>query len=58
MQAMREHDERTRLQGMVQLDDAYWGGERRDGKRGRGASPKPQPDASVVTPMHRREGVL
>jgi len=28
------------LSGTVQLDDVYWGGERRGGKRGRGAANK------------------
>ena len=40
MQAMKERDDTRPLGGSVQLDDAYWGGERRGGKRGRGAPGK------------------
>jgi transposase-like protein len=40
MQTMRERDDRTPLSGPVQVDDAYWGGERRGGKRGRGSAGK------------------
>lgn len=40
MQAMKERDDGKPLGGLVQLDDAYWGGERRGGKRGRGAANK------------------
>ena len=40
MQSMRERDDGTPLSGLVQVDDAYWGGERRGGKRGRGAAGK------------------
>lgn len=40
MQAMRERDDATPLSGQVQVDDAFWGGERRGGKRGRGAAGK------------------
>ncbi|GAB1414116.1 MAG: hypothetical protein AMXMBFR31_21430 [Candidatus Desulfobacillus denitrificans] len=36
MQAMLERDAGRQLKGLVQLDDAYWGGRRRGGKRGRG----------------------
>ena len=39
MQAMRERDERVPLAGIVQVDDAYWGGQRH-GQRGRGAAGK------------------
>ena len=35
MQVMKEGDDTP---GRVQLDDAYWGGERRGSKRGQGAS--------------------
>lgn len=37
MQVMKERDDCQPLEGVIQLDDAYWGGERRGGKRGRGA---------------------
>jgi transposase-like protein len=40
MQAMRERDDEKLLTGAVQVDDAYWGGQRRGGKRGRGAAGK------------------
>lgn len=40
LQAMKECDDEGKIGGIVQLDDVYWGGERRGGKRGRGASGK------------------
>ena len=40
LQAMKETDDKTPIGGIVQLDDVYWGGERRGGKRGRGAAGK------------------
>jgi hypothetical protein len=40
MQTMREHDDSKPLSGQIQVDDAFWGDERRDGKRGRGAAAK------------------
>jgi transposase-like protein len=40
MQVMLERDNSKPLQGRVELDDSYWGGERRGGKRGRGAEAK------------------
>ena len=40
MQVMKERDDTRPLGGWVQLDDAYWGGERRGGKSGRGAPGK------------------
>lgn len=39
-QAMKERDDSKPLTCIVQLDDAYWGGKKRDGKRGRGATGK------------------
>jgi transposase-like protein len=39
-QTMKERDDARPLSGEIQLDDAYWGGKKRDGKRGRGASGK------------------
>jgi len=39
MQAMKERDDEVRLSGIIQLDDAYWGGAR-TGKVGRGAAGK------------------
>jgi len=40
MQAMSEREESRKLSGCVQIDDAYLGGERNGGKRGRGAQGK------------------
>ena len=40
MQVMKERDDTRPLGVWVQLDDAYWGGERRGGKRGSGAPGK------------------
>ncbi len=40
LQAMKETDDKHPIGGIVQLDDVYWGGERRGGKRGRGAAGK------------------
>jgi len=39
MQAMKERDDKTPLDGFVQLDDVYWGGVQ-SGPRGRGAKGK------------------
>jgi hypothetical protein len=33
MQAMKERDDRKLLNGIIQLDDVYWGGEHRSGKK-------------------------
>ena len=49
LQAMKERDDSQPLCGNVQLDDAYWGGERRGGKRGRGAPGKTPFVAAVQT---------
>jgi hypothetical protein len=49
MQVMKERDDSQPLSGTVQLDDAYWGGERRGGKRGRGAPNKVPFVAAVAT---------
>ena len=40
MQAMREREDSQPLRGIVELDDAYLGGETSGGKRGRGAAGK------------------
>ena len=37
LQAMKEADEKVLIDGIIQLDDVYWGSESRGGKRGRGA---------------------
>lgn len=39
-QTMKEYDDTLQLEGLVLMDDAYWGGKKRDGTRGRGASGK------------------
>lgn len=59
MQVMKERDDRSPLHGLVQLDDSYWGGERRGGKRGRGAPNKIPFVAAVAVnndghPIHLR----
>jgi len=36
LQAMKENDDQVPLDGIIQMDDVYWGGEQRGGKRGRG----------------------
>ncbi len=41
MQVMMERDDKHQLEGLVQIDDAYLGGERSGGKRGRGAACRP-----------------
>jgi len=48
-QAMKERDDSKPLTSFVQLDDAYWGGKKRDGKRGRGATGKIPFVAAVST---------
>ena len=40
MQVMKERDDGKPLDGTIQLDDVYWGGEQRGGKRGRGSDNK------------------
>lgn len=40
MQVMKERDDSKSLSDIVQLDDVYWGGELRGGKRGRGSENK------------------
>lgn len=47
MQAMVEREDARKLNGFVQIDDAYLGGERNGGKRGRGA-PHKQPFVIAV----------
>lgn len=49
MQAMLEREADKPLQGIVQLDDAYWGGRRRGYKRGRGTRNKTPFVAAVET---------
>jgi transposase-like protein len=49
LQVMKERDDTKPLSGFIQLDDAYWGAERRGGKRGRGAPAKTPFVAAVQT---------
>ena len=39
-QVMKNRDDHLVLRGLLLIDDAYWGGKRRDGKRGRTATGK------------------
>ena len=48
-QVMLERDAKKRLSGRVEIDDAYLGGERSGGKRGRGAAGKTAFVAAVET---------
>ncbi len=48
-QVMMERDADTQLNGRIELDDAYLGGERSGGKRGRGAAGKTPFVAAVET---------
>ena len=48
MQVMMERDDIKPLAGIIQLDDVYWGGEQRGGKRGRG-SPNKTPFVAAVS---------
>jgi hypothetical protein len=49
LQAMLERDAGRKLCGLVQIDDAYWGGRRRRYKRGRGTRGKTPFVAAVET---------
>jgi transposase-like protein len=49
MQAMLERESIRQLAGLVQIDDAYWGGRRRGYKRGRGTRGKTPFVAAVQT---------
>jgi hypothetical protein len=49
MQVMMERDDEHPLSGFVEVDDAYLGGERTGGKRGRGAADKTPFIAAVET---------
>jgi transposase-like protein len=65
MQVMLERERQQPLSGRIELDDVYWGGERRGGKRGRGSENKTPFVAAVETTaegqpvrmkMHRVKG--
>ena len=49
MQVMKERDDLRPLNGVIQLDDVYWGGRRRGGKSGRGSPNKVPFVAAVAT---------
>ena len=49
MQVIKERDDSQPLSGTVQVDDAYYGGEHRGGKRGRGSENKTPFIAAVST---------
>jgi hypothetical protein len=49
MQVMMERDATKRLTGRIEVDDAYLGGERNGGKRGRGSASKTPIVAAVET---------
>src|SRR5918997_7098780 len=55
MRAMADREaKKPKLQGRVEIDDAYLGGERSGGKRGRGAAGKTPLVAAVETTAERR----
>lgn len=49
MQTMLEREQGRKLEGVIQMDDAYWGGRRRGYKRGRGTRGKTPFVAAVAT---------
>ena len=56
---MKDEDDAHPLTGHIQIDDAYWGGNKHDGVRGRGTSGKAPFIAAVSTngdghPIHMR----
>jgi transposase-like protein len=53
-QVMKNRDDSVPLSGIIQMDDAYMGGKRHDGKRGRGASGKTPIVAAVSTNLKGR----
>ena len=63
LQAMKENDDQVPLDGIIQMNDVYWGGEQRGGKRGRGSSNKTPFVAAVSLnkdghPIHMRMSVI
>ena len=48
-QRQKDTDDSLKLPGIIQLDDAYWGDKKHDGKRGRGATGKTPFLAAVST---------
>ena len=51
--AMGQQDDKYKLQGLVEMDEAYFGGERKGGKRGRGTT-KSKVLVGVSTPDEKR----
>jgi len=58
LQVMLEREEETVLSGRVEVDDSYMGGERHEGKRGRGAEGKTPFVVAVQTDPKNIECVL
>lgn len=58
LQVMLEREAQTVLSGRVEVDDAYMGGERHQGKRGRGAEGKTPFVVAVQTDLEKPECVL
>jgi len=58
LQVMVEREEDRRLSGRVEVDDAYDGGERHGGKRGRGAAGKTPFVVAVQTDVENPDKVL
>ena len=53
LQVMKERDDQTPLGGVIEVDDAYWGGERHGAKPGRG-SPNKVPFIAALVLQRRR----
>lgn len=51
LQVMKERDDQTPLSGIIEVDDAYWGGERHGAKPGRG-SPNKVPFIAALSCNH------
>jgi len=58
LQVMLERESRTVLSGRIEVDDAYMGGERHEGKRGRGAANKTPFIVAVQTDPNNPASVL
>ena len=58
MQAMTQREASRQLTGFVQIDDAYLGGERNGGKRGRGSENKRPFVVAVATDESNRPGYV
>jgi transposase-like protein len=58
MQVMLERDNGKKLKGRIEVDDAYIGGERRNGKRGRGSENKTPFVAAIETTKEGHPGKI